>query len=131
MARFTLAFAAAALALAGPAQAKEGNGQGHGQHGSQAHGGHGAGQHGPAPKRLKACPPGLAKKHTGCLPPGQWRKGDQLPAEWAAHYLAYAALPDFYRSRYEDDARRRYVYRDGRVFVIHAVTRVILDVIQR
>lgn len=118
MARFTLAFAAAALALAGPAQAKEGNGQGHGQHG-------------PAPKRLKACPPGLAKKHTGCLPPGQWRKGDQLPAEWAAHYLAYAALPDFYRSRYEDDARRRYVYRDGRVFVIHAVTRVILDVIQR
>ena len=28
------------------------------------------------------CPPGLAKKGSGCLPPGQaklWRKGERLP----------------------------------------------------
>ncbi|HZY15242.1 MAG TPA: hypothetical protein VFE74_01360, partial [Ramlibacter sp.] len=32
----------------------------------------------------KACPPGLAKKHNGCLPPGQakkWQVGHVLPAE--------------------------------------------------
>ena len=29
------------------------------------------------------CPPGLAKKHNGCLPPGQakqWKRGARLPA---------------------------------------------------
>jgi len=29
------------------------------------------------------CPPGLAKKHNGCLPPGQerkWRMGERMPA---------------------------------------------------
>jgi Ni/Co efflux regulator RcnB len=32
----------------------------------------------------KACPPGLAKKHNGCLPPGQarkWAVGRTLPAD--------------------------------------------------
>jgi len=31
----------------------------------------------------KGCPPGLAKKHNGCMPPGQaakWRIGEPLPA---------------------------------------------------
>jgi hypothetical protein len=47
---------AAVLGFAGPAFAKPGNGHGHG---AAAYGG---------------CPPGLAKKHNGCLPPGQARK---------------------------------------------------------
>lgn len=37
------------------------------------------------------CPPGLAKKGTGCLPPGQakkWEKGESLPAN-----LVYFELP--------------------------------------
>jgi Ni/Co efflux regulator RcnB len=37
------------------------------------------------------CPPGLAKKGTGCLPPGQakkWKKGESLPAN-----LMYYELP--------------------------------------
>jgi hypothetical protein len=31
------------------------------------------------------CPPGLAKKHNGCMPPGQakkWQIGHQLPREF-------------------------------------------------
>ena len=34
------------------------------------------------PENRGYCPPGLAKKGTGCLPPGQakqWRKGEPLP----------------------------------------------------
>lgn len=34
-------------------------------------------------KRPGGCPPGLAKKNNGCLPPGQarkWRRGEPLPA---------------------------------------------------
>jgi hypothetical protein len=37
------------------------------------------------------CPPGLAKKGSGCLPPGQakkWKKGEPLPAN-----LLYFELP--------------------------------------
>lgn len=33
--------------------------------------------------RSKGCPPGLAKKHNGCLPPGQakqWQRGARLPS---------------------------------------------------
>ena len=42
--------------------------------------------------RAGNCPPGLAKKNNGCLPPGQakklWTLGQQLPMN-----VAYAALP--------------------------------------
>jgi Ni/Co efflux regulator RcnB len=37
------------------------------------------------------CPPGLAKKHNGCMPPGQarkWRKGYRLPSD-----VVYYAVP--------------------------------------
>ena len=36
-----------------------------------------------SPARGKGCPPGLAKKNNGCMPPGQakkWRVGQRLPA---------------------------------------------------
>ena len=55
-----LAAALAALAVA-PAFADKGGP--HGRHGN----GHDDGYH-------AACPPGLAKKHNGCLPPGQAKK---------------------------------------------------------
>ena len=64
---------AAALGLAGPALAKPGDGHGHG-HGYQNDYGYGE----------AGCPPGLAKKHNGCLPPGQakkWAIGRPLPRE--------------------------------------------------
>ena len=40
--------------------------------------------------RVGRCPPGLAKKHNGCMPPGQakkWRKGYPLPREVVYHDL--------------------------------------------
>lgn len=127
--------AASALALvtAAPALADPGNGNLHGN--SHA-------SHKPAgpnvvvvkvkpAKRAKACPPGLAKKNTGCLPPGLWKKGDLLPADWVSQFIRYGALPDFYRSRYALDPNRRYLYRDDRVIVVDAVTRTIVDIIIR
>ncbi|HEX4847070.1 MAG TPA: hypothetical protein VFV30_02905 [Novosphingobium sp.] len=128
-----LALAAAALAFAVPGAvhaAGKGNANGHGSH--AGHAGHApAAKKPPKAARAKPCPPGLAKKNTGCLPPGQWRKGDRLPDAWAAQFIAYAALPDFYRSRYPAQDGRRYLYRDGRVFVVDAITRTIVDVILR
>ena len=52
---------AAGLGFAAPAVAKTGNWHGHG-HGNYY--GYCAG----------GCPPGLAKKHNGCMPPGQAKK---------------------------------------------------------
>ncbi len=42
-------------------------------------------------QRGGGCPPGLAKKHDGCMPPGQakkWRVGERLPPE-----VVYYPLP--------------------------------------
>jgi hypothetical protein len=78
-----------------------------------------------------ACPPGLAKKPQACIPPGQLRKGDRLPDSWASRYSRYDALPDFFRSRYPLDSRYRYVQNEGRVLVVDAATRAILDVVAR
>src|SRR6185295_12338286 len=40
--------------------------------------------------RSGRCPPGLAKKNNGCMPPGQakkWRQGERLPREVVFHEL--------------------------------------------
>lgn len=77
----------------------------------------------------QACPPGLAKKYPGCIPPGQWKKGYRIPTGWSGYYVPYERLPEFYRDRYELNSDYRYMYRDGRVFVIDAVTRAIVDIL--
>lgn len=126
----SLALAASALALAAPGAALANGHAGHGK--SHADGRSHAGM--PAERgraqaarggRAAACPPGLNKKNTGCLPPGQWRQGDRLPGSWIGQYVRYGALPSAYRTRYGYDATNRYLYRDNRVYVIDAATRVI------
>ncbi|HYD38365.1 MAG TPA: hypothetical protein VEA60_12170 [Allosphingosinicella sp.] len=67
------------------------------------------------------CPPGLAKKGNGCLPPGQAKKlfgiGQRLDRAWFDGYripVAYSSFyydtPDYYY-RYDDDG---YIYRADR-----------------
>ena len=105
-----LALALASMLAAAPAFAKGGDehGNGHGKgHGKDKHeqqerrgeqrvadvriGGYFNDDHRSAVRRYysdryghgKACPPGLAKKHNGCMPPGQARKlavGQPVPA---------------------------------------------------
>ncbi len=68
-----------------------------------------------------ACPPGLAKKGNGCLPPGQAKKlfarGQRLERDWfegyrvpAAYQSFYYDTPDYYY-RYDDEG---YIYRADR-----------------
>ena len=127
--------ASAALALCTPVVAmaeKPGN---HNQHAQSGHGQQMQGKHrnkrqirASRDLRSKACPPGLAKKHNGCMPPGQWRKGDRLPDSWVGQYVRYGQLPTSYRSRYQYDSSDRYIYRDNRVFVIDAASRVVQSI---
>ena len=137
-----LLMGAAALAMSSPTVSLADPGKHRsGGHGSmKAHAGHGkAGKQVRSPKRMstgnryagKACPPGLAKKYPGCIPPGQWKKGYRIPSTWSDYYVGYERLAEFYRDRYEMNPDYRYMYRDGRVYVIDAITRSIVNVLTR
>ena len=64
----------AALAVDRPAYAKPDHAKGHGA--KQGHVGYGTG----------GCPPGLAKKNNGCLPPGQAKKLYNVGQRWPGNY---------------------------------------------
>lgn len=75
------------------------------------------------------CPPGLAKKNNGCLPPGQakkvWARGEYLPADYA-----YYDLPDALYDRLQAPPYGyRYVAVDGDVMLIELASRLIVDLI--
>jgi hypothetical protein len=69
----------------------------------------------------RACPPGLARKGNGCLPPGQAKKifarGQRIERDWFAGYRVpvayqgfYQDTPDYYYN-YDDSG---YIYRADR-----------------
>jgi hypothetical protein len=62
-----------------------------------------------------ACPPGLAAKNNGCLPPGQAKKlvGAAVPAMYAS-----AMLEGPYRDWYRDDDRYLYRMGDGYIYQV-------------
>lgn len=82
-----LVIGTAALAFAGSADARPGHGhenghlyvhlgRGHSYGHLYGHRGHGYayGRQGPVGYGVGGCPPGLAKKENGCMPPGQAKK---------------------------------------------------------
>ena len=112
---------AAALGFAGPALAKPGHGPGHG-HGHQNSYGYGIG----------GCPPGLAKKHNGCLPPGQAKKlnrGQRWQSAYGTRY-AYRQIPYDLRQRYDLDANDRYYYGNGSIYQVDPRTLLVEQVIR-
>jgi len=73
-----------------------------------------------------ACPPGLAKKHNGCMPPGhakRWVLGQPLAVGvvWYAvpHELLIRLTPPPYG--------HRYVYLDGGVLLLNVSSRLVVD----
>lgn len=104
--RRSLIAAAVLAAVAGtPAFAKGGHGHGH-KHGHDDHDRvveaerhHGDHRHAAFDRHgRRGCPPGLAKKHNGCLPPGQAKKlaiGHSLPpgAVYVVPQRVRATLP--------------------------------------
>lgn len=75
------------------------------------------------------CPPGLAKKNNGCLPPGQvdraWRVGQPLPPE----VVYYPLPPDLYAQLTPPPYGYKYVRVDNNVMLINATSRLIAQIL--
>ncbi len=80
----------------------------------------------------KACPPGLAKKHNGCMPPGQaarlFREGQRVPTGYG-YYTPYANIPIQYRNQYSLDPNYRYIYRNNNIYVVDPRTSLVQRII--
>lgn len=114
----------AALGIAGPAVAHPGNGHGHGNP-------HAYGYNGPVGYGVGGCPPGLAKKHNGCMPPGQARKLAR-GQRWASAYgdrYGYGQIPYDIRNRYDLDPNYRYYYGNGYLYQVDPRTLLVQQVI--
>jgi hypothetical protein len=137
MRHLVLLAGAVALGFAGPALAKPGHGHGKGdkhaygydkhgkEHSKHAKGtvyGYGAG----------GCPPGLAKKNNGCMPPGQARKlyrtGQRFPRGYGNTW-SYNQIPYDLRRQYDLDRNNRYYYGDGYIYGVDPRTRVVESVV--
>ena len=115
---------AAALAVTSPAAAKPGNGHGNGH-------GHGHGSHEAYGYGMGGCPHGLAKKHNGCMPPGQARKLSR-GQRWQSSDGSldpYNRIPYDVRRRYDLNARYRYYYNDGYLYQVDPRTQLVQQVI--
>lgn len=74
---------------------------------------------------VDGCPPGLAAKHNGCMPPGQAMKLLGSPLSRAASFATLAALPESLRYMYPDTPDRYYRYGDGYLYGVNRNTDVI------
>ena len=108
------------------AVAKDHGDKGH-KHGNSQYERYDRDDHGKGNRR--GCPPGLAKKHNGCLPPGKaWHIGQRSP--WNNdRYVEYRSLPSYYRDRYPYNADQRYYYEGNRVYTIDPTTQLIRNII--
>ena len=114
----------AALATTAPAYADPGNGKGHGN--PHAYNGHGVGY------GVGGCPPGLAKKNNGCLPPGQAKKLYHIGQHWPRNYgyaWNYNQIPYDLRNQYRFDPNDRYYYGDGYIYQVDPATMMISQVV--
>jgi len=113
----------AALATTAPAFAKPDHAKGHGKHG--VHSGHFA-------PGIGGCPPGLAKKNNGCLPPGQAKKlfnvGQRLPYGYNG-WTPYNQIPYDLRSHYGLDPYGRYVYDQNYLYRVDPTTMIVSQVL--
>jgi hypothetical protein len=112
--------AIAAAMITTPALADPRKGKGHGKH--------------HAAKPGKGCPPGLARKGNGCMPPGQakkygWSRGYYVPSSYGS-WTRYSSLPRYYRTRYSYDPGNYYVYRNGSVYAVDRNTRLIESIVR-
>lgn len=79
--------------------------------------------------RVGRCPPGLAKKHNGCMPPGQakkWRIGRPLPRDVVFHVLPQ----DLVAQLGPPPTDYRYVRVAADILLIASGTGMVIDAIQ-
>ena len=117
MKQMILLAGAVALGFAGPAIAKPGHGHGYGYGNGYGYGG---------------CPPGLAKKNNGCLPPGQAKKiygvGQRLPFGAFSPY-GYNRIPYDLRMQYGLNPYGNYYYGNGYLYQVDPRTMLVQQVI--
>ena len=113
----------AALAATAPAYSKSDHGKGKGNpHAARGVVGHGVG----------GCPPGLAKKNNGCLPPGQAKKLYNVGQRWPRNYgyaWNYNQIPYDLRNRYGFQPGYNYYYGDGYVYRVDPATMLVSQVV--
>ena len=129
MYKFLLAAGAAALTIAAPVAAKPDHGKGHGKTKSASiYQGHANANF----WGNRGCPPGLAKKNNGCLPPGIAKQHYNIGDRWNGNYglWNYNQVPLDWRSQYNLDPYNRYYYRDGYLYSVNPRTRLVESVIQ-
>ncbi len=129
-----LAGVMAMVAAAPGTAAKPDHAKGHGKHGKSvkhgraAHDGHVGADHWGA----RGCPPGLAKKNNGCLPPGQAKKrynvGQRFPQSYGDRWT-YNQIPTQWRNQYGFDPYSNYYYGDGYLYRVDPKTQLISQVI--
>jgi len=78
------------------------------------------------------CPPGLAKKNNGCLPPGIAKQTYNVGDRWNGNYglWQYNQVPLDWRNQYGLDPVNRYYYRDGYLYSVDPRTRLVESVIR-
>jgi len=133
-----LILASAALAfVAAPAAAKPDHAKGHkGHKGAQIERDYRGSSYGY--QEVRGCPPGLAKKNNGCLPPGQAKKRLGIGARYLSDYdyrrYSYDNLPSYVRDRYFDDRPEyrndNYYYDQGYVYRVDPTTQVVEQIIR-
>jgi hypothetical protein len=73
------------------------------------------------------CPPGLAKKNNGCLPPGQAKRlfvvGQRVPTGFGV--VRFNQVPVDIRTRFDLSADDRFVIRDRFIYVVDPRTRLV------
>jgi hypothetical protein len=118
-----LILGALALGMAGPAFAKPGNGNGHGN---------GHSHDNDYDYEGGGCPPGLAKKNNGCLPPGQAKKlynvGQRYPGGYGVPW-SYNQIPYDVRTQYRLNPYGHYYYSDGYLYRVDPRTMLIQQVV--
>ena len=133
--KLILSIAAAAVALsASPALAADRGGHGHGNNDRQWSDRNDRQNYGYHNASYRNCPPGLAKKHNGCMAPGQYRKmnrwtrGERLPRGYNS-YTSYNQIPYSYRQRYNLDPNNRYIYQNNTIYQVDPRTQVIQQIL--
>ena len=145
MYKLLLAAGVASLALTVSASADPGKDKGHGKqvkHGQMMH--QVQGKHSKHARQVyqgrtsanfwgnRSCPPGLAKKNNGCLPPGIAKQSFNVGDRWNGNYRQwnYNQVPTDWRNQYNLDSGNRYYYRNGYLYSVDPRTRLVESVIQ-
>lgn len=70
-------------------------------------------------RMIDGCPPGLAAKYNGCLPPGQAMKLVGTPLSQAARYASFSEVPRSLQYLYADTPDHYYRYGDGYLYQVN------------